>query len=182
MKMHNIHLDTSLTSYSQKELSISSYAPSRSRYDFNVYSSFPSHEWLIDSGASYHRTKDKSILLASNYCNTKNIYICDDRSFSVVGNGTIHLYNGYIKDLLCIPTMSYKLISLYSITHSHEGKIIEFLPHQVVIKDFKDPRNALATGIIDDITKLYNLENVGSSSLPLIFVAHNDDVTKLWHE
>jgi hypothetical protein len=70
-----------------------------------------------------------------------------------------------------------------SITHSGEGKtIVEFSPHQVVIKDLKDPKHVLATGIVDDITRLYKFDNFGSSSFPSVFVAHSDDLRKLWHD
>ena len=74
------------------------------------------------------------------------------------------------------------LLSIYQITHSGEGKIVEFSPHDVVIKDLKDPKHILATGISDDSKRLYKFDNFGSSYLPSVFVAHNDDVSKLWHE
>jgi hypothetical protein len=50
---------------------------------------------------------------------------------------------------------------MYQITHLGEGKIVEFSPHQVVIKDLKYPKHVLATGIVDDITRLYNLTTLG---------------------
>jgi hypothetical protein len=71
---------------------------------------------------------------------------------------------------------------MYQITHLGEGKTVEFSPHQVVIRDLKDPKNALATIIVDDITRLYKFDNFGSSSFLSIFVAHSDDLSKLWHE
>ena len=78
--------------------------------------------------------------------------------------------------------MSCNLLSVYQITHSGEGKIVDFSPHDVVMKDLKDPKHILATGIADDSTRLSKFENFGSSSLPSVFVAHNDDVSKIWHE
>ena len=60
---------------------------------------------------------------------------------------------------------------------SFEGKTATFTPHQVVIKDFKNPQNVLATGTVDDITRLYKFNNFGS-----VFVAHSDNLSKLWHE
>ena len=81
MKKHNIHLDTSSTSSSGQELYGSAYASSRSGYALNVSSS--SHEWLIDFGASYHMGKDKAMFATLNDCNTKNIFVGDDRSLSV---------------------------------------------------------------------------------------------------
>ena len=78
--------------------------------------------------------------------------------------------------------ISCNLLSVYQITHSGEGKTVTFTPHQVIIKIFKDSQNVLATRIVDDITKLYKFNNFGSSPFPSIFVAHSDDLSKLWHE
>ena len=86
MKKHNIHLDTSSASYSGQALSASVYASSRSGYALNVYSSSSSHEWLIDYVASYHMGKYKAMFATKNDCNTKNIFVCDDRSLSVEGS------------------------------------------------------------------------------------------------
>jgi hypothetical protein len=83
---------------------------------------------------------------------------------------------------LCVPSLSCNLLSIVQITHLGEGKIVEFSPHQVVIKDLKYPKDVLATGIFDDITRLYKFENFGSSSFPLVFVARSDDLRKLWDE
>ena len=57
-----------------------------------------------------------------------------------------------------------------------------FTPHQVVIKDFKNPQNVLATRTIDNITRLYKFNNFGSSPFPSVFVSHSDKLSKLWHE
>ena len=84
---------------------------------------------------------------------TRNIYVGDDISVSVVGSRIIHLDNCQFKDVLCVPTLSYNFLSMYQINHSGEGKTIKFTPNQVVIKDLNDPIYALATRIIDDITR-----------------------------
>eukprot|EP00253_Pinus_taeda_P029052 PITA_29052 len=184
MKKHNFHLEHSSTSTSSSGIALSAYGcqASRSGYALNVSSSSHSHEWLIDFGASYHMAKNKAMFSSLNDCNTKNIYVGDDRSLSVVGGGTIHLDNGQFNDVLCVPTLSCNLLSVYQITHLGEGKIVEFSPHDIVIKDLRDPRQILATGIADDSTRLYKVNKFGSSTLTLVFVAHNDEVGKLWHE
>ena len=122
--------------------------------------------------------KDKAICFSLNECNTKKIFVGDDRSLSVVGFGTIRVDNGHFNDVLCVPILSCNLLSIYQITHSGEGKTVEFSPHQVVIKDLKDPKHVLANRIVDDITRLYKFDNFGSS----VFVSHSDDLRKLWHE
>ena len=84
--------------------------------------------------------KDKEVFSTLNDCNTKNIFVGDDRSLSVEGSGTVHLNNGQIQDVLCVPNLSCNLLSIYQITHSSEGKRVLFTPHQVVIQDLKNPQ------------------------------------------
>jgi hypothetical protein len=75
--------------------------------------------------------KDKAIFSALNECNTKNIFVGDDRSLSVVGSGTFQVDNGHFNVVLCVPSLSYNLLSVYQITHSGEGKTIDFSPHSM---------------------------------------------------
>jgi hypothetical protein len=80
MKKHNISIDSSSSSHG--------HALSASGFSFNTHSTTTSssNEWLIDSGASYHMAKDKAIFSALNECNTKEIFVGDDKSLSVVGS------------------------------------------------------------------------------------------------
>jgi hypothetical protein len=89
--------------------------------------------------------KDKAIFFALNECNIKKIFVSDDIYLSVVGSGTVQVDNGHFNDVLWVPSLSSNLLSIYQITHSGESKNVEFSPHQVVIKDLKDPRHVLAT-------------------------------------
>jgi hypothetical protein len=176
MKKKNISID-STSSYSSH-----GHALSTSSFSFNATSTSSSDEWLIDFGTSYHMTKDKDIIYSLNECNTEKIFVGDDRSLSVVGSGIVQVDNGHFNYVLCVLSLSCNLLLVYQITHLGEGKIIEFSPHQVVIKDLKDLKHVLATRIVDDITMLYNFDNFGSSSFPSVFVAHSDDLRKIWHE
>jgi hypothetical protein len=176
MKKHNINIDSTSSSSSH------GHALSSFGFSFNTTSTSTFDEWLIDSGASYHMDKDRDIFSTLNECNTKKIFVGDDISLSVEGSGIVQVENRHFNDVLCVPSLSCNLLSVYQITHSSEGKTVEFSPHQVVIKDLKDPKPVLATGIFDDITRLYKFDNFGSSSFSSICVAHRDDLRKLWHE
>jgi transposase InsO family protein len=176
IKKHNISIDSNSSSSSHGH-ALFTYG-----FSFNTNSTSSSDEWLIYSGASYHMAKDKAIFSALNEYNTKKIFVGDDRSLSVVGSGKVQVDNGHFNDVLCVPSLSCNLLSVYQITHSGEGKTIKFSPHQVVIKDLKDPKHVLATGIADDITRLYKFDNFGSSTFSSSFVAHSDDLRKLWLE
>jgi hypothetical protein len=87
MKKQNISIDSSSSSSSH------GHTLSASSFSFNTPSTTTSSsdEWLIDSGASYHMAKDKAIFSTLNECNTKKIFVGDDRSLSVVGSGTVRV-------------------------------------------------------------------------------------------
>jgi hypothetical protein len=176
MKKHNINIDS--TSYSSSH----GYALSTSSFSFNTTSTSTSDEWLIDYGASYHMAKDRDIFSTLNECNTKKIFVGDDISLSVEGSGIVQVDNGHFNEVLCVPSLSCNLLLVYQITHSGEGKTVEFSPHQVVIKNLKDLKNVLATRIVDNITRLYKFDNFGSLSFSSVFVAHSDDLRKILHE
>jgi hypothetical protein len=72
--------------------------------------------------------KEKTLFFVLNECNTKKILVGDDRSLSVIGSGTIQVDNGHFNDVLCVPNISCNLLSIYHITHSGEGKTVEFSP------------------------------------------------------
>jgi hypothetical protein len=176
MKNHNINIDS--TSFSSSH----GHALSASGFSLNTTFVSSSDEWLIDSRAYYHMDKDRNIFSALNECNTKKLFVGDDRSLSVEGSRTIQVENVNFNDVLCVPSLSCNLISVYQITHSGEGKTIEFSPNQVVIKDLKYPKHVLTTGVVDDITRLYKFDNFGSSSFSSVFVSHSDDLRNIWHE
>jgi hypothetical protein len=176
MKKNNIYID-STTSYSSHGHVLSAYG-----FSFNTTSTSSFDEWLIYFGAYYHMDKDRDIFSSLNACNTKKIFLGDDICLSVEGSITIQVENGHSNDVLSVPSLSCNLLLVYQVTHSGEGKTVEFSPHQVVIKDLKYPKHVLATGIIDDINRLYKFDNFWSSYFSSVFVPHSDDLSKLWHE
>jgi hypothetical protein len=127
MKKHNIIIDSTSSSSSHGH-SLSTFG-----FSFNTTSTSTSDECLIDSGASYQMAKDRDICSTLNECNTKKIFVGDDRSLSVEGSGIVQVENGDFNDVLCVPSLSCNLILVYQITHLGEGKIVEFSPHQVVM-------------------------------------------------
>ena len=83
MKKHRIILDSSSESTSH------GHALCASGYSYTKSSSSTSNEWLIDSGASYHMAKDQTIFSTMHECSTKQIFVGDDRSISVIGSRTV---------------------------------------------------------------------------------------------
>jgi hypothetical protein len=103
MKKHTINID--YTSSSSSSFS-HGHALSAFGFSFNATSTSSFDEWIIDSRASYHMDKEKSIFSTLNECNTKKIFVGDDRSRSVVGSGTVQVDNGHFNDVLCVPSLS----------------------------------------------------------------------------
>ena len=97
MKKHHISIDSSSKSNSH------GHALCASGYSYTEYSSSISNEWLIDSRASYHMDKDLAIFSTMNECNTKQIFVADNSSLSVIGSGTVPVENGHFSDVLCVP-------------------------------------------------------------------------------
>ena len=100
MTKHHISLDSSSKSNSH------GHALCASGYSYTASSSSTSNEWFIDSGASYHMAKDQAIFSTMHGCNTKQIFVGDDRSLSVVGSGIVPVENGHFSDVLCVPKIS----------------------------------------------------------------------------
>jgi hypothetical protein len=107
MKKHNISIDSTSSS--------SSHGHSLSCFGFSFNSTYTpsSDEWLIYSGAFYHMDKDRDIFSSLNECNTKKIFVGDDRSLNVEGYGTIRVENGHFNDVLCVPSLFCNLLSVY---------------------------------------------------------------------
>jgi hypothetical protein len=104
MKKHNISIDSTSSSSSH------GHALFVYGFSFSATSTSSFDEWLIDFGASYHMAKEKAIFSTLNECNTKKIFVGDDRSLSVVGSGTVQVDNGHFNDVLCVPSLSCNLL------------------------------------------------------------------------
>lgn len=97
MKRHTINIDSFYYEYSSPV-----HALSASSFSFNVTSTSSYDEWLIDFVAYYHMVEDKDIVFTLKECNTKQIFVGDDGSLSVVGFGIVHLDDGHFNDVLCV--------------------------------------------------------------------------------
>jgi hypothetical protein len=113
MKKHKINIESSYSnSFSHwHALSICSFS-------FNATFNSSFDEWLTYSREYHHMAKEKSIFNSTiNECNTTQIFVGDDRSLSFMGYGIVQVDNGHFNDVLCVPSLSCNLLSVYQITH-----------------------------------------------------------------
>ena len=54
---------------------------------------------------------------------------------TVCGKGSTYIDDVTFHDVLCVPSLSSNLLSIYQITHSGTGKTVEFAQDLVHIKD-----------------------------------------------
>jgi hypothetical protein len=128
MKKHNNSIDSSSSSSSShghalfasgfsfnatSTYSSHGHALSAYGFSFNSTSTYSFDEWLIDYGAYYRMAKDKTICSTLNECNTKQIFVGDDRSLRDVGFETVQVDNGHFNYVLYVPSLSYILLSVY---------------------------------------------------------------------
>ena len=105
--------------------------------------------------------KDQAMFFTMHECNTKQIFVGDDSSLSVLRSGTVPVENGHFSDILCVPKNFRNFLSVYQITHSGEGKTVMFTPHQVVIKDLKIPKMSLLLELLMILPGCTNLTTLG---------------------
>jgi hypothetical protein len=92
-----------------------------------VVTSSPS-TWILDSGASNHMAAKKESFLSIEECTRPSILMGDDTLVEVCGKGIVYLEVGYFDNVLHVPSLSMKFLSIYQIIHSGSGKKVEFYP------------------------------------------------------
>ena len=65
----------------------------------------------------------------------------------VSGKGYIGIGEGTFNDVLCVPSLTTNLLSIYQITHGGQGKTIEFTLDRVYIRDL-ETRDIVAIGML----------------------------------
>ena len=84
----------------------------------------------------------------------------------VYGKGSIPMGEGKFNDVLCVPSLTTNILSIYQITHWAQGKIVEFTPDYVYIRDM-ETRDVIAMGVVDHTSHLYYFAR---------FVDNDDDI------
>ncbi|WP_233109404.1 hypothetical protein, partial [[Clostridium] innocuum] len=71
---------------------------------------------------------------------------------------SIPMKEGTFNDVLCVPSLTTNLLSIYQITHGAQGKIVEFTPDYVYIRDM-ETRDVIAMGVVDHTSCLYSFSH-----------------------
>ena len=99
----------------------------------------------------------------------------------VCGRGYVDVGDGTFHDVLCVPSLSSNLLSIYQITHIGLGKRVEFAPDSVEIRELHND-STIAIGRASHQSRLYLFSHFVPDPPSSIFLTHSNNVGKLWHE
>ena len=85
--------------------------------EFSKYYAF-----LIDSGTSNHMVASKESFSSLNISNDPSIHMGDDTQIQAEGKGSIKLEHGVFKDVVYVPSLEKKLLSVYQMNHTSSPK------------------------------------------------------------
>ena len=105
-------------------------------------------QWILDSGASHHMTSSKDMFSSFDSCSSPPILMANNTSLAVCGKGSIDIEGGAFNDVLCVPTLSRNILSIYQITHSGTRKSVEFTPDSIIVRDLHS-KALVAVGEVD---------------------------------
>jgi hypothetical protein len=92
------------------------------------------NEWVVDSRCTHHMVKDATLFTRLNKFESI-IYVVDDFSLVVVGQGDIACRRGKIVNVYHVANLSANLLSISQLNHTHKN--VEFLPDRFFIQDLK---------------------------------------------
>jgi len=103
---------------------------------------------ILDSGASHHMASSQTMFSSFETCSSPPILMAKNTSMSVGGKGSIDIDDGSFNDVLCVPSLSTNILSIYQITHGGARKSVEFTLDFVIIQDLHS-RDIVAIGEAD---------------------------------
>ena len=137
--------------------------------------------WIIDLGASHHMASSQENFASIEPCTMPAILMGDDTPVEVHGRGAVDVGEGTFQDVLCVPSLSTNLLSVYQITHTGFGKRVEFTPDNVAISELHDG-STVAMGKSYHQSRLYQFSHFVPDSPSTVLLTHSDEVSHLWHQ
>lgn len=154
----NIHLPSSVSTPSAYQATSTSTSLSKGKGQALIASTHPKKgKWLLDSGASHHMSSSMDMFSYIEPCTSPPILMGNNTYMKVCGKGSIPMGEGTFDDVLCVPSLTTNLLSIYQITRGEQGKIVEFTLDYVYIRDMEN-KDVISMGVVDHKSRLYSFE------------------------
>jgi hypothetical protein len=101
--------------------------------------------------------KDASLFMRLNKAKESKIYVVDDFSLDVVGQGDVSCRHGKIVDVYHVPNLSANLLFVAQLTQT--GNIVEFWSDQFYVRDLKKGKSIVIGRILDLMNNLYKFHD-----------------------
>ena len=86
---------------------------------------------LIDSGDSNHKMEIKELLSSLDIDKSIPIHMGDDSTIISKGKGTLNIEHGSFFDVMYVPSLASKILSVYKMNHTRVPKRVTFSPNDV---------------------------------------------------
>jgi hypothetical protein len=136
--------------------------------------------WIIDSSASHRMAAKKEVFSSLDACKGPPIMMEDNSPVEVTDKGRIELTNGIFENVLHVPKLSVKILSVNQMKKHGTGKRVIFTPDAVDIYDMKT-NFKVSTGGVNHQTRLYTFSEFIEPDYALL-LTHADERSRIWHE
>ena len=113
--------------------------PKKYTFFLSTFKELHSHmnqtEWIVDSICAHHMVKDDSPFSSLTGDIEEKIYVFDDYTLTVVGNGYVECQHGHISDVYHVLSMITTLLSVSQLMKTQN--YVEFLPDSFILKDLR---------------------------------------------
>ena len=115
-------------------------------------------EWIIDSGASHHMASSKESFSSLHAYSGPPILMGDNSTVAATRQGRVQFEAGSFENVLHIPRLSVNLLSMYQMTHTSSGRIVEFSPDSMSIYGMLTNLN-ISFGKVNDLSHLHTFSD-----------------------
>ena len=121
-------------------------------------SSTQSKDYLIDCGESNNMVSSKGSFTTLDLSGGPNIHMGDNSQIPIVGRGSIKIQHGEFKNVLYVPYLATKLLSVYQMTHTGPPKRAVFGPDSVEMSNIST-RKIIVKGVANHVSKEYEFSH-----------------------
>ena len=109
------------------------------------------------------------------------IHMGDDSTIISEGQGTVDFENGYFSNVLYVPSLASKLLSVYQMTHMRVPKRVSFILNDVEITELAS-KKLVAKGLANHRAKAYEFSHFVANAKFTALMTHGNEVSRLRHE
>ena len=101
------------------------------------------------------------------------IHMGDDSTIISEGQGIVDLEYGYFSNVMCVPSLASKILSVYQMTHTRVHKRVSFSSDDVEITELASGK-LVAKGLANHHVKSYEFSHFVVDAKPIALLTHGN--------